>query len=63
MRYHFKMILFLLFACEKPVCLELPPEKAEQHNVQQMHSSGNDFDTGEPQDSGYDTGDTGATDE
>jgi hypothetical protein len=53
------MILFLFFACNEPECLELPEGQSEQHNVEQMHSSGNDFDTSEAQDSGYDTGDTG----
>tara|TARA_A100001011_G_scaffold194328_2_gene202746 strand:+ start:351 stop:512 length:162 start_codon:yes stop_codon:yes gene_type:complete len=50
------MILFLFFACEEPECLELQREPTEQHNVPQMHSSGQDFDTGELEDTAYDTG-------
>ncbi len=55
------MILFLFFACEQPECLELQAEPAEQHNVPQMHSSGETYDTAQPEDSGfYDTAyDTG----
>jgi hypothetical protein len=49
------MILFLFFACEEPECLELQ-EPREQHNVEQMHSSGQNFDTGELDDTAYDTG-------
>ena len=53
--YGGQMILFLFFACEEPECLELQ-EPREQHNVEQMHSSGQDFDTGELEDTAYDTG-------
>ena len=55
------MIFFLFFACEQPECLELQTEPAEQHNVPQMHPSGETYDTAQPEDSGfYDTAsDTG----
>jgi hypothetical protein len=50
------MILFLFFACEKPECLELQTQPTEQHNVEQMHSSGQNWDTGDSEDTAYDTG-------